>query len=214
MTDLKAYMEYNEVGDYWTGSSQFSMECNVEDQYVPVCEASSDLAVVFTNSDGISDDALDNWDIIPELKESVGYVHYDMKKCDDVDYSPPGSSEEENHKSCAKKKIKSGDVKSSVLDASKVYLLWVAPTKLHKDHKHYADFNIKSITFKNRYWYAKFRDKDNDFNNNITKNYTRLDRLWQFDGMTKRAYRFSNDSNKRVLFHRRELAGWTPLPNQ
>jgi len=216
MGDLKAHMDYNEVNQYWNGGSgPFEVDCSgVEDQYEPVCEANSHFAVVFTGSEGLSDRAREafegNWDLIPALKESIGYVHYDFKRCDDVDYSPPHGPEEKNHKSCAEKRIKSGDVKSSVLDAAKVYLLWVAPTKLHEDHKHYADFNIKKITFKNRYWYAKFRDEDDDFNNNITKNFTRSDSLWHFDGMTSRAKRFSGDSKGSVIFHRRELAGYVP----
>jgi hypothetical protein len=201
MTDMKAYLDYNEVNQYYNGgSSHFSVECNVEEKYDAVC-AYSHFAVVFTDSDGLSDYALDkasSWELEPALRESEGWVHYDFKECDS------------SHDNCDEKGIKNGDVKSSVLDATRVYLLWVAPTKLSGSDKYYADFNIKSITFRNRYWDAKFRDEDDDFNNNITKNFTRLDRLWQFDGMSEKAYRYSDSSNKTKIFRRRELAGYVP----
>lgn len=200
ISDMKAYLDYNEVNQYWNGSSQFHVDCSgVEDKYKSVCEAHSQFAVVFTDSDGLDEDILDHgWDMIPALKESIGWVHYDFGKCDD------------SHDNCDRKSIKSGDEVKSVMDVTRAYLLWVVPTKLKKADKYYGDFNIKRITFKNQYWYGRYRDKGDHFNNNITKNFTRVDRLWELEGMMDGALRYSDGSNKRVLFRRRELAGYVP----
>ena len=208
MTDMEVHLDYDDVKHYVTrGKGKFEVDCSgIEDKYEPVCEAYSDFAVIFTNNDGLSSHALseywNHWDTIPALKESVGWVHYDFDKCDD--------GHNDGYDNCKEKTLESGETEKSVLDASKVYLLWVAPTKLKKDDRDYADFDIKKITFKNRFWYAKFEDENDDFNNNITKEFSRLDKLWEFGGMTERAHRFSDGSNKKALFHRRELAAYIP----
>jgi hypothetical protein len=205
MNDMEVHLDYNEVGHYPTATGGDGPCSNghsdVEDKYDSVCDSNSGFAVIFTDSDGLSDEALDDfdrWDLISVLKESEGWVYYDFEECDD------------SQDNCDEKMIESGDMKSSVLDANRVYLLWVGLTRFSKGKTYYTDFNLERIKFKNKYWDAKFRDEDDDFNNNITKDGTRLDELWKFDGMSEMAYRYSDDSNKTKIFRRRELAGYVP----
>lgn len=192
MTDIAAHLEYTDVDHY--SPSGFGVWGN-------------GFSVVFTDSNGLSDHARNQAEVGllgTAHMESVGWIHYNFWSCD------------QGHENCDEKMILKGGAMSSVLDASRVYLLWVAPAPVYmgvKD-KEYLDFNIHEITFKNRYWDAKFEDDEDDFNDNIMTAFTRLDSIWQFDGMSERGYRFSDNPNVRTVFRRRELAGWAPLPNQ
>lgn len=197
MTDIEVGLDYDGVSHYWNGGDGAGFSC--EDGYEDVCHSHSHFAVVFTDGKGLKDSSIDaledNWDMVPALKESAGFVHYNFKKCDG------------NKNNCAEKMVKAGDTVSDISEIKRVYLLWVVPPKMNGNDTYYADFNIKKIKFKNRYWSAKFRDRDDDFNNNITKDYTRLDKLWRFDGMSSPG---KSSGGANFVFRRRELAGYVP----
>ena len=201
MDEIEIDMGYDEVNQYVHKlGGPFGADCPLmEDKYEVVCDSMSQFAVVFTDEHGLDSPAqnahANSWDLVPALMESVGFAHYTFKECDD------------SNGNCDEKPVENGESEKKVLQAYEAYLMWVAPTKLDGDDYSYADFNIKHLHFKGKYWYASFRDTNDDFNNNITKNYVRLDRLTDRDAFPG----MSRSNSRGSLFHRRALipGKWT-----
>jgi hypothetical protein len=165
--------------------------------------------MLFTDGDGLRDDAWEkferDWDLIEAIKDSLGYSFYDFEVCD------------ENEDLCEERLMDHLNVpgeSKSLGDVKQIYLLWVVPPKLDGPDTHYADFDIEEIEFKTKYWYAKFEDENDDFDNNITKDYVRsscLTNRERFPGMSP-ASRRTDRPGYRGVFRRRELAGYIPTP--
>lgn len=223
--DVEVEMDFEDVRNYWESGYYYdnphlldsmepgaspSMEVDCDDyEFKAICDSDSKFVMLFKGGSDFSDEAWEEfegpWNLLPAIKESMGHVFYDFTQCD------------EDPDSCEERFVDHLNVpgqSKSLRDVQQIYLWWVVPPKIAGPDTHYADFDIKEIELKTRYWYAEFDDELNDFDNNITKDYVRsscLTNRERFPGMSP-ASRITNRSGYRGVFRRRELAGYIPTP--
>lgn len=217
--DIEVKMGYEDVRDYWYSGyyyddpaiadsmepgapMDFNIDCD-DPEFKAICESQSKLVMLFTDDEGLSDyawDQFDYWEVLPAIEDSIGHVFYDFTVCDD------GDSE---HPPCEEMMVDHLNVvgnSKSVLDVKRIYLMWVLPPRIKAGNEDpgYADFDIRYIHLRNKYWRADFDDENNDFDNNLTKHTVRWDLLTdrdRFPGM-------SPANSKGGVFRREELAGY------
>lgn len=206
--DVEVEMDYTDVRNYWESGDDYSNDCE-DHEFEEVCESDSKFVILFKDNTDFSNEAWEefeeSWNLIPAIRDSLGHVFYDFAACDESDDA------------CEERSVDHLEVpgeSKSLRDVKQIYLWWVVPPKLDGPDTHYADFDIEEIEFKTKYWYAEFEDENDDFDNNITKNYVRSSCITnrdRFPGMSP-ASRRTDRPGYRGVFRRRELAGYIPTP--
>jgi hypothetical protein len=229
--DVEVDMDYTDVGQFWSSGYHYDnpliadsmepgaspdMKVNCDDpEFQAICDSDAMFVMLFKDNSDFSDRAWEKFekdlDVLDGIKESMGHVFYDFSVCNDSDDA------------CEERYVDHLNLpgqSKSLRDVQQIYLWWIALPKCKGstsgacDETQYPDFDIEEIELKTKYWYAEFEDENDDFDNNITKNYTRSSCLTnrnRFPGMSP-ASRRTDRQGYRGVFRRRELAGYIPTP--
>ncbi len=202
LNNIEVKMNFEDVRQIF-GSSRWDTECNGD--FSDLCAMDSYMVLLFTGSSGLSNDAIrdfnDAFNVMTAVEESLGYVAYDLKACRD------------EPQECEEKMVKKvHGVAGDIAGAKKIYLLWYSPANIRTEwdyadaryEKRYdrMDFDIKSMKFRNKYWWADYSDyQENYFDNNIVEDFVARHVLTDRPGM-------SDPNADGGIFRRKELAAW------